>query len=105
MTNDLPANPYPLPDPATAGNEAQNMLSDEAQIRSQERQALPPAAPSFTLSARDLLAPILIRHWVELSKYDKNVKPWERERARKIALAMELWQKDQGMVPDAGSAR
>jgi hypothetical protein len=87
-TSDLPANPY-----------EGKALSDEAQLGQREQVVLPPAAPSFTLSGGDPLAPILVKHWAELSKHNKNVEPWERERARKIALAMELWQKDQGIAP------
>jgi len=82
----MPANPYE--------GEA---LSDTAQLGGQERVTLPPASPSWTMTARDPLAPAIIKHWVELSRFNTNVGPWERERARKIALAMELWQKDHGM--------
>jgi hypothetical protein len=66
-------------------------LSDGAQLGS--------PTPVWVLSADDPLAPALIRHWVELSKFNKDVTPGVRELARKRALAMELWQKDHGMAP------
>jgi len=94
--NDLPANPYPSP---TYDGPA-NMLSDEAQLRLQGRQALsPPHGPVFILAASDPLAPMLVKRWVELSRHNKDVTPMDREEARRIALAMELWQKDRGIAP------
>jgi hypothetical protein len=55
--------------------------------------------PVFVLFASDLISPKVVRHWADLMTFDKDCPPGRRQEARRIAMAMELWQKDQGMVP------
>jgi hypothetical protein len=102
MSTDLPSNPY-------EGEELSDASLGLSQLDSNEGILTPGIdmvaidrtihGPIFVLFAKDMIAPSLVKLWANLMIFDSHCSIERRQEARRIAQAMELWQKDRGIGP------
>jgi hypothetical protein len=52
---------------------------------------IPMNEPIFVLSARDILAPVLVRHWIAINMLNPNVNQRALAAAAVLARQMEEW--------------
>jgi hypothetical protein len=106
MSTDLPSNPYEGEELSDEGQGLSRLsrLSPELGKTIDDELSVPLLmteihGPAFVLYAKDMISPSLVKLWANLMIFDSHCSPERRQEARRIAQAMELWQKDRGISP------